>query len=79
MTATLRESIQSLERRVKERTSALEVASDTASRRATQFEAITQVTSAISSIRKMDELMPLVASVISRFFGLLSRWHFLER
>ena len=69
MTTTLRESIQSLERRVKERTAALEVASESASRRATQFEAITQVTSAISSIRKMEELMPLVASVISRFFG----------
>jgi GAF domain-containing protein len=69
MTATLRESIRTLERRVKERTAALEVASENASRRAAQFEAITQVTSAITSIRKMEELMPLVASVISRFFG----------
>jgi len=69
MTSTLRESIQSLEQRVKERTYALEIASDNASRRATQFEAITQVTRAISSIRNMDELMPLVASVISHYFG----------
>jgi GAF domain-containing protein/HAMP domain-containing protein len=69
MTSTLRDSIQSLEQRVKERTYALEIASGNASRRATQFEAITQVTRAISSIRNMDELMPLVASVISKHFG----------
>ncbi len=69
MTATLRESIQSLEKRVKERTAALEALSEKASRRASQFETITQVTTAISSIRKMEELMPLVASVISNYFG----------
>lgn len=69
MTATLRESIQSLERRVKERTSALEKASVISDRRAKQFETITHVTRAISSIRKMDELMPLIASVISDYFG----------
>ncbi len=69
MTARLRDSILSLERRVKERTSALEAVSGTATRRAAQFEAITQVTRAISSIRNMDELMPLVTSVISQYFG----------
>ena len=65
MTATLRESIQTLEQRVKERTSAVEIASENASRRASQFETITQVTRAITSIRKMEELMPLIASVIA--------------
>ena len=69
MTSTLRNSIQSLEQRVKERTHALEIASTNASKRATQFEAITLVTRAISSIRNMDELMPQVASVISKHFG----------
>jgi GAF domain-containing protein len=69
MTGRLRDSIVSLERRVKDRTAALEAASSTAGRRAAQFEAITQVTRAISSIRNMDELMPLVASVISQYFG----------
>ncbi len=69
MTTRLRESILSLEQRVKDRTAALEAASVTATRRASQFEAITQVTRAISSIRNMDELMPLVASVISQYFG----------
>jgi GAF domain-containing protein/HAMP domain-containing protein len=68
MTSRLRESIQSLERRVRDRTAALEVASLNAAKRAAQFEAITQVTRAISSIRNMDELMPLVAAVISQYF-----------
>jgi len=69
MTATLRDLIQSLEQRVKERTHALEIVSESASQRASQFEAITQVTRAISSIRNMEELMPQVASLISNYFG----------
>ena len=69
MTSTLRDLIQSLEQRVKDRTHALEIASETANQRASQFEAITQVTRAISSIRNMEELMPQVASLISNYFG----------
>jgi GAF domain-containing protein/HAMP domain-containing protein len=69
MTATLRDLIQSLEQRVKERTSALETASRHAEHRATQLEAITEVTRAINSIRNMDELLPRVASLISEHFG----------
>jgi GAF domain-containing protein len=69
MTSRLRELIQSLEARVRDRTVALEAASSNASRRAAQFEAITQVTRAIGSIRNMDELMPLVTAVISQYFG----------
>lgn len=68
MTSRLRSLIVSLEQRVKDRTAALEVASTQATRRAAQFEAITQVTRAIGSIRNMDELMPLVAAVISQYF-----------
>jgi GAF domain-containing protein/HAMP domain-containing protein len=69
MAARLGESIQGLERRVKERTAALETMSASAARRAAQFEAVTQVTRAIGSIRNMDELMPLVTAVISQYFG----------
>ncbi|HTP03235.1 MAG TPA: cache domain-containing protein [Anaerolineales bacterium] len=69
MTSRLRDMIQSLERRVKDRTVALEAASFNAGRRAAQFEAVTQVTRAIGSIHNMDELMPLVAAVISQYFG----------
>ncbi len=65
----LQDLIQSLESRVRDRTDALEKASSSAARRAAQFEAITQVTRAIGSIRNMDELMPLITAVISQYFG----------
>ena len=69
MTDNLRELIHSLEQRVRDRTAALAVASEDANRRAAQFEAVTRVTRAISSIRNVSELMPLVTSVISDAFG----------
>jgi GAF domain-containing protein len=69
MTDKLRAVVQSLEQRVTDRTQALAVASEDANRRAAQFEAVTRVTRAISSIRNVSELMPLVTSVISDAFG----------
>jgi GAF domain-containing protein/HAMP domain-containing protein len=69
MTATLRENIQSLEQRVKERTSALEESSRNADRRAAQFEAIVLVVKAINSIHQMDRLLPQITNVISEHFG----------
>ncbi len=69
MTSALRGSIQNLEQRVRDRTSALELATRQANRRASQFEAITQVTRAIGAVRNLRELMPRVASVISSQFG----------
>ena len=69
MTSALRGSIQTLEQRVHERSSALEAATRMANRRASQFEAITQVTRAISAIRNLRDLMPRVAAVISSQFG----------
>jgi GAF domain-containing protein/HAMP domain-containing protein len=69
MTGNVREMVRSLEQRVRDRTAQLETASKEANRRAEQFEAITRVTRAISSSRNMDQLMPLVTSVISEHFG----------
>lgn len=69
MTSTLRNLIQSLEQRVKERTGDLEVATRSAERRAAQFEAIARVTRAISSIHNTSELLPNIASLISEYFG----------
>ncbi len=69
MTSALRGSIQTLEQRVRDRTSALEAATRQANRRASQFEAITQVTRAISAVRNLRDLMPLVTSVISQQFN----------
>jgi GAF domain-containing protein/HAMP domain-containing protein len=69
MTRNLSDMIQSLERRVRDRTADLQVATEQANRRASQFEAITRVTSAISATRNVDELMPLVTTAISEQFG----------
>jgi GAF domain-containing protein len=66
----------SLEERVHERTSELtqrsmelEQISNLAHRRAAQFEAVTQVTQDITSIRDLQDLLPRIASVISKTFG----------
>ena len=69
MTTNFQQLVQSLEGRVRERTAALEIASQDAARRAAQFEAITRVTAAISTIRNLEELLPLVTTVISEQFG----------
>ena len=69
MTAQLRELINSLEQRVKERTSALEEVSRNADRRAAQFEAIALIVKAINSVHRMDALLPQIATVISERFG----------
>ncbi len=69
MTSALRGSIQNLEQRVRDRTLALETATRQANRRASQFEAITQVVRTIGAVRNLRELMPRVASVISSQFG----------
>jgi GAF domain-containing protein/HAMP domain-containing protein len=69
MTANLQQLVQTLEERVKDRTAALERASQDSTRRAAQFEAVTRVTAAISSLRNLDELMPVVSQVISEQFG----------
>lgn len=66
----------SLEERIRDRTSELtrrglelEQSNRQMHRRATQFEAVTQVTQAITSIRDLTELLPRIASVISEKFG----------
>lgn len=72
----LRDLQSSLEERVQDRTSELskrgwelEQANQQMQRRATQFEAVAQVTQAITSIRDLQELLPRIATVISEKFG----------
>ena len=66
----------SLEQRVQERTEELslrskdlETANQDNERRTAQFEALTQVTQAITSIRDLQQLLPLITNLISEKFG----------
>jgi GAF domain-containing protein len=58
-----------LEERVRERTAALETANTTNQKRARQFEAVTQVLSAISTLQNIDTLLPRITEVISDQFN----------
>jgi GAF domain-containing protein/HAMP domain-containing protein len=76
MASELKVSIDTLERRVAERTVELqqrglelEAANRQVRRRAAQFEALAQVSQAITSIRNLQELLPHIANVISERFG----------
>ncbi len=69
MFGQLQHSFIELEERVQERTAELAATSKVSERRAQQFEAITLVSSAISSIRSLDELLPRITELISRQFG----------
>ena len=67
---------ESLEIRVADRTTEvsqrsleLEIANTQIQRRATQFEALAQVTQTITSIRDLRELLPIITKVISEKFG----------
>jgi GAF domain-containing protein len=52
-----------------ERSHELEAANNQIQQRAAQFEAVAQVTQAITSIRDLQELLPRIATVISEKFG----------
>ncbi len=65
----LNELRQSLEERVNLRTAELDTANQFNLRRARQFEAISQVVKAISSIQDLDSLMPRITQVISEQFN----------
>jgi GAF domain-containing protein len=69
MSRQLQETLTGLEQRVQERTRDLAQANKESNRRAKQFEAITLVSSAISSIRSLDELLPKITQLISNEFG----------
>jgi GAF domain-containing protein/HAMP domain-containing protein len=69
MTKRLQQSLIELEDRVQERTAELASSMKISERRAQQFEAITLVSGAISSIRSLDEVLPKVTELISQQFG----------
>jgi len=61
--------VHMLEDRVAERTVELERANQQVAHRAEQFEAIAQVSRAISSIQDQEELLPRITHMISQYFG----------
>ncbi|MBI5942914.1 MAG: GAF domain-containing protein [Chloroflexi bacterium] len=65
----LNELRQSLEERVNLRTAELETANRFSQQRARQFEAISQVVKAISSVQELDILLPRITQVISEQFN----------
>lgn len=65
----LQELTQNLEERIMERTRDLEKASATSERRASQFESLAHIASAITTIQNLQELLPRIAEVISEQLG----------
>ncbi|NOH03113.1 MAG: HAMP domain-containing protein [Chloroflexi bacterium] len=69
MTSSLRESIQSLEQRVQERTAALRHEQEKSERRARQYEVIAKVAQTITTTQNLQELLPQITQTISEKFG----------
>ncbi len=65
----LRELNQTLEERVDQRTAELDAANRFNLNRARQFEAITKINRAVTSIQDLDELLPRITQVISELFN----------
>lgn len=69
MSDTVKDLVSSLEQRVNSRTSELESVMKQGERRAKQYEAIAKVAQAITTRRKLSELLPQITEVISEQFG----------
>jgi len=69
MTKQMQSSLIELEDRVEERTAELANSMQISERRAQQFEAVTLVSGAISSVRSLDEVLPKITELISQQFG----------
>ncbi len=69
MTSAIKGSVNTLERRVSERTSALQEELEKGARRGKQFEAITEVSRTINVTHNLNELLPQISRVVSEQFN----------
>lgn len=69
MTAKLRELISSLEQRVAERTTDLEIARHQSEKRASDLQAIGEISKIITGEQKLEYLLPLITRLVSEQFG----------
>jgi len=69
MASSLSRAIHSLEQRVDERTSALQIELLKGERRSQQYEAVAKVSQAITTTQNLNELLPQISKVISHQFG----------
>lgn len=65
----LKEAQGTLEQRVNERTLELEVANQQITRRATQFQVITELSETMAQMQDLNEILPSTADLISEHFG----------
>jgi len=69
MTASLRGLIESLEARVAERTVALESARRQSEKRASELQTIGEISTVITSEKRLETLLPLITRLVSERFG----------
>jgi len=69
LSVSLEQNIKNRTEELAKRTRDLEIANERSQRRAEKFEAIAQVTQAITSVSDLGELLPRIATVISERFG----------
>jgi GAF domain-containing protein/HAMP domain-containing protein len=68
MTGQLRESINTLEQRVAERTSEVETARQQTEKRAVELQTVGEISSKIAGEQKIDTLLPLICAQVSERF-----------
>jgi len=69
MTTQLRQTLEGLEQRVRERTRESEKATEQMGYRANQLQTVSEVARAIATVQDIDHLLPRIAQTISERFG----------
>ena len=69
MTTQLRQTLEGLEQRMRERTAELEKASDQMRYRASQLQTVSDVARAIATVQDIDHLLPRITQTVSERFG----------